>query len=348
MKKLLLTLFIIFILFPVFIFSQTYEECGTVPLEKESLDLTQEGGLWLTSQGELKVLFVFARFKDDWSYHPYWDPTLVGEPPDNYTTYIDADLQANSTHYINLTHYYKKMSLDVFKVTGQAVYVVTDENQAYYFNPANYGAENPRYFATKKILQDKVDPLINFNDFDNWSSSSNYIHPNVPDGTIDMIVMVWRASSVPFPLGSWGEASLGYGPSYTVANGTKTIKAGLGLNAGSGVTCHYWGERSPNINFKVIIHEIGHWLLGRFHPYNSSHLSQNDRHEIWGILSSPGSGICANTYERERVAWINPTPITGDILNAPFQDYVEYGAAYKYHPPNGATMNIIILKITRS
>lgn len=142
--------------------------------------------------------------------------------------------------------------------------------------------------------------------------------------------MVWRGLQFS---SWWGEASLGYGGSFTVENGTKTIKTGYGLNNGSGVTCHYWGDRSPEINYKVIIHEIGHWLLGGSHPYGSG----DYEHELWGMLSRAGEGICANTYERERVAWINPTPITGDILNAPFQDYVEYGSAYKYNPPNGET-----------
>jgi M6 family metalloprotease-like protein len=268
--------------------------------------LTQRGGLYLTSQGELKVLIVFVRFKDDDSDHPYWP---AGQPPQNYSTYIDPNLQTNSTHYNNLTHYYKKMSLGVYKVTGQAVYVETDENKAYYFNPANYLPTSPKHFATKKVLQDKVDPLINFNIYDNWSSSNYYQHSNQPDGTIDMIVMVWRASTTPFHFTDWGEASLGGYTSYTVENGTKTIKTGFGLNSGSGVTCHYWGERSPEINFKVIVHEIAHWLLGSLHPYDR--YDPNNRHELWGMLSSPGDGICTNTYERERVAWINPTPITG-------------------------------------
>ena len=108
MKNLLLILTFSFILFSTYTFAQMDETCGTELIERESLDLTQQGGLYLTSQGELKVLIVFVSFKDDTSYHPYWP---VGQPPLNYNTYIDTNLQTNSTHYINLTHYYKKMSL---------------------------------------------------------------------------------------------------------------------------------------------------------------------------------------------------------------------------------------------
>lgn len=226
------------------------------------------------------------------------------------------------------------MSLGVYKVTGQAVYVETPNNTSYYGTPPYLN----RYLATKEVLQQKVDPIINFADYDNWSSSANYNHSNQPDGTVDHIIMIWRASTFPFPFGGndWsGEASLGYGGSYTVENGTKTIKTGYGLNAGSGVTVLYWGERTPERNFKVAVHETAHWLLGSGHPYTN--YASNDRHLVWGMLTGGGEGIYANTYERERVAWINPTPITGDILNAPLHDYVEYGTAYKYHPPNGAT-----------
>lgn len=280
------------------------------------------------------MLVVFASFKDDNSYHPYWP---VGQPLQNYSTFIDPNLQTGSTHYINLTNYFDKMSFGISKVIGQAVYVETPHNKSYYGNPPN------RFLATKDVLQNAVDPLVNFANFDNWSSSANYTHSNQSDGTVDMIIMIWRASDTPFPFGGWsGEASLGYSDpnppynsSYTLEGGAKTIKAGFGLNAGSGVTVHYWGQRTPERNFKNAVHEMGHWLLGRYHPYNS--YDADNEHKVWGILTRGDDGICANTFERERLAWINPTEITGDILNAPFQDYVQYGAAYKYHPSNGAT-----------
>jgi Secretion system C-terminal sorting domain len=178
--------------------------------------------------------------------------------------------------------------------------------------------------------------LVNFSDYDNWSSSANYTHSNAPDGTVDMIVMVWRCSVLPFPFGTWsGIADLGGSSSYTVEGGTKTIKTYFGLNAGSGVTLHYWGERTQERNFKDVVHEIGHWLLGGSHPYTNS--PADDEHKVWGMLTRGDDGICANTYEWERVAWVNPTSITGDILNAPLQDYVQYGTTYKYHPSNGST-----------
>ncbi|PJA96230.1 MAG: hypothetical protein CO129_07635 [Ignavibacteriales bacterium CG_4_9_14_3_um_filter_34_10] len=326
MKHILRILLLCLLGFSNFLLAQTEPQCAA-PQSGGSISLSQEGGIYLTAQGTLKVLVVFARFKDDWSYHPYWDPELLGEPPDDYNTFVDPNLQTGSTHYINLTNYFDKMSFGVYKVIGQAVYVEAPHNKSYY--GSNY------YLANKEILQQKVDPLVNFADFDNWSSSANYTHSNQPDGTVDMIIMIWRSSTTSwFFSSSWsGEASLGYGTSYSVEGGNKTIKANFGLNAGSGVTLHYWGERTPERNFKNAVHEMGHWLLGRYHPYGGG----NDQHKVWGILTRGDDGICANTYERERLAWVNPTEVTSNILNCPFQDYVQYGAAYKYHPSNGAT-----------
>ena len=317
-----------FILFIFIIIHSKSFSAGTDPLCSApaggAINLSQVGGIYLSAQGTIKVLVVFVSFKNDNSYHPYWP---VGQPPQNYNTFVDPNLSTGSTHYINLTNYFNKTSLGVYKVIGQAVYVEAPNTKSY------YGSN--RYLANKEVLQQKVDPLVNFADFDNWSSSANYTHSNQPDGTIDMIIMIWRTSTLSWFFSSdWsGEASLGYGTSYTVEGGTKTIKTGYSLNSGSGVTVHFWGERTPERNFKVAVHEVGHWLLGGSHPYGDG----NDKHKLWGILTLADEGICANTYERERLAWINPTPITSDVLNAPFQDYVEYGTAYKYHPSNGAT-----------
>jgi hypothetical protein len=317
-----LTLLIINFFLPK-ILSQSEMGCGTTQARGENIDLEQEGGIYLTSQGELKVLVVFVKFRDDHSAHNYWPDTM--EPQPFMTTYIDPNWQTNSTNEINLTHYFRKMSLGIFKVTGEYVYVETPHDKSYYGNPPS------RYLATKEVLQQKVDPLINFANYDNWTYNSNYNHINQPDGAVDMIVVIWRGQ--PFNSTWGGEASLGYGSSYLVENGTKTIHTGYrGYGTpGSGVTVQDVADKWLKYNFHSSVHEMAHWLVGSSHPYYYI------THRAWGMLRGGFDGICANAYERERVAWINPTPITGDSLKAPFTDYVETGVAYKYHPPNGAT-----------
>jgi hypothetical protein len=249
-----------------------------------------------------------------------------GDPID-YTNWIDPDMQTGSTNLENFTHYFDKMSLGVYDVIGKAISVEAPKTKQQY--GSNYG------LANKEVLQQVVDDSINFNLFDNWTCNGDYDQDPGSDGTVDFILMIWRASNQSYFFNqSWsGIAGLG-GSSFTVEGGKKTIKTFLGCGLGSGVTVIYWGERTPKYTFHSSVHEIGHFLIGGVHPYNSS---GTDRHSIWGILTTSGAGICANVFERERLAWINPNVITGDILNAPFFDYVTTGTSYKYHPSNGAT-----------
>lgn len=331
MKKLVMNavLFLLFLTVPSF--SQDVDlipTCGTGIPRGEQIDLTQKGGLHITSRGTIRVLVVFVRFKDDNAPDSYWPANDQIQPW--MTQYIDPNEQTGSTNYLNLTNFFKQMSLGSYKVIGDVVYVKTPQNRSYYGTPWP-----SRWLVTKDVLQNKVDPLVNFANYDNWTFNSNYQHTNQPDGKIDMIVMFWRGLLI----ADWylGEASLGYNnPNppyedyYYVENGAKMIKTGFGGGAGSGFTSQYWLDRGPEYNFHTPVHEYGHWLLGGAHPYG-----YGAEHNGWGMLFHGSDGICANTYERERVAWLNPTPITGDTLNAPFTDFITTGTAYKYHPPNG-------------
>jgi parallel beta-helix repeat protein len=324
MKTIIQISLIVFFLYSTEMKAQIDFLCATTGSTEVS---TQTGGLYIPSQGILKVLVVFARFKNDTNANPWWP---VDGNPDGWDTWIDPDIETGSTNEINLTHYFNVMSLGTFHVIGQAVSVETPRNKSDY--GSNY------YTATKEVLQQKVDPLINFSDYDNWRYDSDYHHTNQPDGTVDMIIMIWRASEN-CRFGNWtGEASFGHGALYTVENGTKTIQSGflgsLQGDPGSGVTVHYWGHKWPKYVFHAAIHEMTHWLLGAGHPYSAY------THSIWGMLVASSLGLCANAYEREKLAWINPTPITNDILNAPLSDYVTTpGGAYKYEylPPGSQT-----------
>lgn len=316
---------IIFLLITSLAFSQTeVNSCITTVNDNALIQATSNDGIYITSHGTLRVLVVFVRFKDDNSTVSGWP---AGSPPDFMNTYIDSTTSMNSTNLVNLTNYFKQMSSNNFNVVGRAIYVETPKNKS------EYGSSPDRYTATKDVLQNSVDPIINFNLYDNWSSTSTYTHSNTPDNVVDMIIMVWRG--LVFQNGAWlGEASLGYGAAFTVENGTKTVRAGFGLNNGSGITAQYWGSRDVKYNFHTVIHELGHWLLGGPHPYNSY---ERQEHSFWGILRHSSEGICANTYEREKVGWIAPTSISSNVQNASLGDYLSSCNAYKYHPSNGAT-----------
>lgn len=260
-----------------------------------SVDLSQRGGYIIPSSGILKVLVVFVSFKDDTTAHPYWP---VGQPPSILNTYIDSTSTQNSINLVNLTHYFDKMSLGVFDVIGKAIWVETPDSMH------NYGTPRPsRSQAVKDVLENKVDSLVNFSEFDNWTYDSSYTQTNSPDGMVDMIVMIWRG--LVFSTGWQGEASLGHGQDLLVEDSSVVIGRMYGFD-GSGLTVQDWGARSSKNNFHTAVHEFGHWLLGENHPYSGGIFYDEDEHAFWGILRHSSDGICANTYERERLADLAP------------------------------------------
>jgi hypothetical protein len=86
MKTFLSALPFCFILASSQAFAQGEPSCGTVPPAVEPINPTETHGIYLPAQGDLKILVVFARFKDDTSPHPDWP---VGGNPYDFTTWID-------------------------------------------------------------------------------------------------------------------------------------------------------------------------------------------------------------------------------------------------------------------
>jgi M6 family metalloprotease-like protein len=301
--------------------------CGT-STNYDIMDCSQRGGKYLTASGDLKVLVIFAKFKDDNSPHQYWPADSYPEEMNNF---IDSDMQTGSTHYLNLTNYYNQMSFGNFRVTGKVIGAETPYPMSHYLlGSLNY----PNRVAANTDILELVDNYIDYREFDNWTYISDFNHINKPDGIVDMIVIIWRGLVF---TDQWsGEASLGQGPEFFVENNQEKIKMHYGGYPGfsiygSGVTVQYWANKTRERNFKVVIHEIAHWLINAEHPYNNSNLI------FWGMLTLGSEGICANSFEREKLAWINPTIIDGTILSAPMGDFITTPSAYKFHPPNGFT-----------
>ena len=299
--------------------------CATSYYE-ETEDWSQRGGKYLTSFGELKVLVVFAKFEDDTTPHSYWP---YNSAPSEMDLIIDPNIQTGSTHFLNITNYYNQMSFGNYQVTGKAVLAETPYPKEHYI-PLNGNYPN-RSLANTDILK-VIDDRVDYGEFDNWTYISNYYHKNEPDGIIDMIIIIWRG--LVFADNWCGEASLGGGAEFLVENDQLKIRMGYGGYPGdgifgSGVTVQYWGERSRERNFKVIVHEIAHWLINSEHPYSIVN------HTFWGMLTLATEGICANSFERERIAWLNPHQIEGTILSAPMGDYITTPSSYKYYLDDG-------------
>jgi M6 family metalloprotease-like protein len=238
--------------------------------------------------------------------------------------FLDPDTTTGSVGPHNLTHYFRLMSLGALHVVGDVLWVESAHSQEEYRNGA-YGRANT------DVLKERVDSLVNFSRFDAWSSPSPYVQRPSPDSVVDMIVMVWRTRMFEY----LGEASLGYRPAF-VLDGTR-IEMGFPERfdqpRGSGVTCEYPYEDSPEEAMRTMAHELGHWLLGAAHPYNS--FTDYGKHEYWGMLcTSRQISSCANAYERERLGWITvPELLPGST--ATLADFLLTGDARKYHPPEG-------------
>ena len=119
-------LFILFIFIPVYILSNVVQTVTANP----------RGGKYITALGELKVLVVFAKLKDDTSSHPYWPADSY---PSEMNNFIDLDMQKGSTHFLNLTNYYNQMSFGKFKVTGKSIGAETPYPMSHYILPNNNG-----------------------------------------------------------------------------------------------------------------------------------------------------------------------------------------------------------------
>lgn len=298
------------------------QQCGTAALSGVASPASGTGGIYLPAAGVLRVLVVFASFPDDETAHLWWP---AHQPPLFMDQFIDPDTATRSSGDFNLSRYFREMSLGSFHLIGEAIWVESRQSQEEYRLSGSYG------HANMDILPDRVDSLVDFSRYDNWTRRGDYDHANVPDSVVDMIVMVWRTAMFEY----LGEASLGYKPAIH-ADG-KRIEMGypayLPMPNGSGVTCEYPYGDDPRQVMKTMAHEVGHWLLGMYHPYNG--LKPDGKFQFWGILC-PGqrASSCANAYDRERLGWIAPVLVTpGTTLS--LDDFLTTGAAAKYHPANG-------------
>ena len=84
-------------------------------------------GLYLTANGELRVLIVFVRFPGDTlNLSGWWAPD---DDPTILNTIIDANNSVGSTELYNLTHFFKEMSRSDFEVVGDAISVVAPQTE---------------------------------------------------------------------------------------------------------------------------------------------------------------------------------------------------------------------------
>ncbi|HLP17592.1 MAG TPA: fibronectin type III domain-containing protein [Bacteroidota bacterium] len=300
------------------------------------------GGKYVTSSGTLNILFVYVQFPDD-RYLPDSPNWPAGKPPVYLNGTVDSLWTAQATPG-SFTDYFNQMSFNKLKITGRSVFTITPHTRTWYC--AN---GKRRGFITRETIE-QLDATVDFAPFDNWKSTGEYAHANVPDSVVDMIVMMWRnvcndTSDVrnELDLVPGGEASLGYESAFTVDHGARRVNTGFGTG-GSGITVIH--PRSGDLGLEIIWryarHEFGHWLFG-----------SNDYHTdlgTWGLVDGWGTpGDCMNSYERNKLGWI--TCITIDdvsakrtLRNVSLSDFVTTGAAYRIRVPGGGPNEYYLLE----
>lgn len=273
--------------------------------------LPQNGGLYMTADGEVRTLVLFIQFLGDNTHAngTHWNPN---QRPDYFDSYIDSTTSQASVNG-SFSDYYRELSFDRLKIFGKPYFAVTPHTESYYRDSVGGSPDDAYGRATKDVLQ-TLDGQINYALYDNWTfNHSGYNHSQTPDGVVDLIIVIYRNSVYPSGDKAQGIATLGLAEGPITLDG-KTIKFGF---PSSGITNSggFWDMWLPSTK-----HELGHVLLGSGHPSGF----------LWGIM--PGPHSAANAYERHRLGWITYVDITQNTT-ATLPDFFTTGVAYRIAVP---------------
>ena len=110
-------------------------ECETDFYEDLSGPINHAEGRHITAHDTLRILVVFAKFADDTNSDPsYWP--VDGFPSFATNTgpeaFIDSTATQNSTHFINMTNYFREMSMGNFIVIGDVETVTAPKSADQY------------------------------------------------------------------------------------------------------------------------------------------------------------------------------------------------------------------------
>ena len=217
----------------------------------------------------------------------------------------------------SMTDYFNQMSFNKLKFTGEMDTVTTPHTRDWYYqNKKNFGAIN------KEILE-KLDKRISFSKFDNITKLKNYIFADSADGKVDMVFIIYRNFIMDYPdsiaekynrvFGSGWFGSLNAGIVY-VDDSTRTIF--------TGATLRDIFHKDP---FRFSIHEFAHFLIGGNQYHNGR--------GFWAMLSGYEiRSFMINSYERNRLGWINIRTIPNDTLtlkNITLDDFITTGDALR-------------------
>ncbi len=287
----------------------------------------QKGGKFFTTSGMVRALVVFVRFKDDnfESENKTWP--VDGRPV--YFHQVVDSLAEEKKQNGSLTHLFREMSFGKLTIIGDTYQAVTERPKSWYLrHNKNYG------YINKEILV-RLDSVVNYANYDQWTFGRNYRHQNKPDGIVDLIIMIHRENMPPKMHPGNGIASLGYsGKPVVVENGDLQIKLAF---PGSGMSLES-GYRGKRVDWYA--HEIGHKYFGSGHSgYHRDKQTTNNK-SFWGLQI--GNGHMVNAYERERLGWFDLPVITEDSLEIILGDFITTGDAYRIPIPGAQDESFIL------
>lgn len=278
------------------------------------------GGKYLPATGTVRVLVVFAQFKDDQQ-----DPSNPNWPLNHLPSWsgqLFAQEQSTTYSAWTVSDYYHQMSNGRYHILGDVypkLVTTTLTSEQYAQHGMDFGTIN------REILS-SIDNDVDFSKYDRWGimrfNGTVYMNES-GDGTAEMVIIIFRnipsksfgSTTVRAALGyQWSAiALLGYNGPF-ISNEGITIKSGF---PGSGITMTN-GLQYPHAKVVAILaHEYGHYLFEVHHFETRGGL---------GLMG--GSGPAMNAYERARLGYITLRDISFDQM-AELDDYVTTGTAYR-------------------
>jgi len=263
-----------------------------LPYFKTNPELENKGK-FVTSTGELRVLFVYIMFADDSDTKSDAWTFSKTQLPDWSTKMINSSTELEFSND-NLTQYFYEMSRGNFMLYGDVFpeIIVPKHDQKYYKSISDVNLE----------VLTTLDGEIDYSKYDNWSKGKNGKYINKPDGQVDVIFLVYRnfEDRLYFNNGWTAIAHMYLTKDMETNDGVK-IKTGR-LDKGSGIQSR-GGKNGFTYMKYVLAHEFGHFLFGAGHIENVTNLALMTGGPVWN--ASRGM----HSWEREKLDWIKFTDI---------------------------------------
>lgn len=299
-------------------------------------------GLSYSPFGEIRMFMVFADIVDDTFSRPipHWPQDSIPEYADEI---IDESLQGSLVSYIS--RYYNEVSFGTLRVIGDYYPYLLKFDSSEISGDGNIQvADYLNNLPDDSIVTHNGHGLSYFDTWTFGSPRSYYPKQQLPDGKIDMLVIVWRRNS---KLRSNRDGGACF--SYNCSNQIKNLS---GIN---GYTVIY--HDSPS---EILRHEFGHALLGgnNYHTGGAGNASGHFLSSVGGysILSSHNHNLeSCNGWDRWRLGWkptdkayyISALDINGNEINADIvydknqqtrdyilRDFVTFGDAVRIKLPH--------------